>query len=126
LEPVSGACAPAAPAPPAGRSLAFETGVTLAEPHAPPRILAVAVSPSRVRAGQVVSGHVRTTSNVASVEIRVEGFSASMLRRSIGDFTLNYSVPFLPPWLHRKYPVLVIARNVDGVSETRTIEITVE
>jgi hypothetical protein len=100
--------------------------VVLAAPHAPPRILTVALSASVVRGGQIVVGRVRTTSNVASVEVRVEGFSTVMTHRSAGDFTLNYSVPVLPPWLHRKYPVQVIARNVDGVSETRTLEITLE
>ncbi len=103
-----------------------ETPVVLAAPHAPPRIIAVALSASRVHSGDIVFGHVRTTSNVASVEVRVEGFSTVMLRRSIGDFILNYAVPMLPPWLHRTYPVQVIARNVDGVRETRTLEVTVE
>jgi hypothetical protein len=103
-----------------------EAAVVLAAPHAPPRILAIALSATTVRGGETVVGQVRTTSNVASVEIRVQGFSTVMTRRSVGDFTLNYPVPMLPPWLHRTYPVVVIARNVDGVSETRTLEVTVE
>lgn len=123
---LSASGAPGASPPPAGAAHSDEPAVTLALPHAPPRILAIAVSASKVRGGDIVIGNVRTTSNVASVEIRVEGFSTSMLRRSIGEFTVNYPVPFLPPWLHRTYPVLVIARNADGVKETRTLQITVE
>jgi hypothetical protein len=103
-----------------------EAAVVLAAPHAPPRILAIALSATTVRGGETVVGQVRTTSNVASVEVRVQGFSTVMTRRSVGDFTLHYPVPMLPPWLHRTYPVVVIARNVDGVSETRTLEVTVE
>jgi hypothetical protein len=123
LQPAGPSASPAAAAVPRRESEAF---VVLAAPHAPPRILAVALSASRVRGGDVVVGHVRTTSNVASVEVRVEGFSTVMLRRNIGDFILNYAVPMLPPWLHRTYPVQVIARNVDGVRETRTLQVTVE
>jgi hypothetical protein len=104
----------------------FDAAVVLAAPHAPPRILAIALSATTVRGGETVVGQVRTTSNVASVEIRVQGFSTVMTRRSVGDFTLHYPVPMLPPWLHRTYPVVVIARNVDGLSETRTLEVTVE
>lgn len=103
-----------------------EPTIVLAAPHAPPRILAIAFSAAVVRGGETVVGRVRTTSNVASVEVRVVGFSTVMTRRGVGEFSVNYPVPMLPPWLHRTYPVEVIARNVDGVRETRTLEITLE
>jgi hypothetical protein len=113
----------ATPSAPAGES---DPAVVLAAPHAPPRILAVAFSAAVVRGGETVVGRVRTTSNVASVEVRVVGFSTVMTRRGVGEFSVNYPVPVLPSWLHRTYPVEVIARNVDGVRETRTLEITLE
>jgi hypothetical protein len=114
---------PATPSAPGGES---DQAVVVAAPHAPPRILAVAFSAAVVRGGETVVGRVRTTSNVASVEVRVVGFSTVMTRRGVGEFSVKYPVPVLPPWLHRTYPVEVIARNVDGVRETRTLEITLE
>jgi hypothetical protein len=120
--------APPSPSPPAARPVprAIDAPVVEASPHAPPRILALILSSSTVRGGETVLGRVRTTSNVASVEVRILGFSRVMTQRAAGDFTLRYLVPLLPWWLHRTYPIEVVARNADGVQVTRTLQVTVE
>jgi hypothetical protein len=94
-------------------------------PNAPPKILKVSLSQTTVHGGDVVSGYVRTSTNVASVELRIAGFSISMPKTAIGRFELSYTVPSLPFFLHRTYPMNIIARNTRGDEATTNVPITV-
>ena len=92
---------------------------------APPQIVKVALSSTTVTGGETVSGYVQTSSNVASVELRIGGFSMSMLKAGVGRFQLTYTVPHMPFFLHNTYPMDIIARNTRGETAKASIPITV-
>jgi hypothetical protein len=100
-------------------------GVIREPTNAPPRILSLTLSTPVAHGGDVVSGFVETSSNVASVEARIGGYSSSMRKIGVGKFVLSYRVPRLPFFLHRTYTIKVIARNTrgDAVSSAVPIEI---
>jgi len=98
----------------------------IAEPaDAPPRILSMSISTPVARGGQVVSGTVQTTSNVASVEARIGGYSSTMQKVGVGKFVMSYKVPRLPFFLHRTYNIEVIARNSKGEAVRSSVPITI-
>ncbi|HEY0798797.1 MAG TPA: hypothetical protein VGD50_06575 [Candidatus Baltobacteraceae bacterium] len=101
-----------------------QTPVVMANPHDPPQILDVSISTQDIHPGDVIVGHVRTSSNVASVEARVEGYSSSLPKVGIGEFQIAYRVPSIPWYLQRTYSLSVIARNIDGAQATRTFPVT--
>jgi hypothetical protein len=92
---------------------------------APPRILSMSISTPVAHGGQVVSGTVQTTSNVASVEARVGGYSSVMQKVGVGKFIMSYKVPHLPFFLHRTYNIEVIARNSKGEAVRSSVPITI-
>jgi hypothetical protein len=93
--------------------------------NAPPRILAMSLSTPVARGGQIVSGTVETSSNVASVEARIAGYSSNMQKVGVGKFRLSYRVPYLPFFLHRTYSIEVIARNTRGDAVRTSVPITI-
>ncbi|HKU68493.1 MAG TPA: hypothetical protein VJP85_12015, partial [Candidatus Baltobacteraceae bacterium] len=93
--------------------------------NAPPRILAMSISTPVAHGGQIVSGTVETSSNVASVEARIAGYSSSMQKVGVGKFALSYRVPYLPFFLHRTYSIEVIARNTRGDEVRTSVPITI-
>jgi hypothetical protein len=96
----------------------------VAAPDDPPRIVAVEMSAREIRAGQTILGHVTTSTNVASVEARVRGYSAVFSKRGVGEFALNYTLPSMIPWfVHGTYMVRVIARNTAGVQAVRELPV---
>lgn len=99
--------------------------VVLAAPDAPPQILSIKLSAPVARGGDLVTGSVETSSNVASVEARVAGRSASMQKTGVGRFALSYRVPHLPFFLHHTYWVQIIARNSAGVAVSSAVPITI-
>lgn len=95
-------------------------------PHDAPAIYAVSVSPDPVGAGELVSGSVITSSNVASVVATVRGIAAPVPKVGVGRFALSYRLPSaIPFFFHGTYTLVVVARNVDGVSATRQVELTI-
>ncbi len=94
-------------------------------PAAPPRILAMSLSAPVVHGGEVVSGMVETSSNVASVEARIGGYAASMRKVGVGRFALSYRVPPVPFFLRRTYMVRIIARSAGGQAATSAVPITI-
>lgn len=100
-------------------------GVVKESPDAPPRILALSLSTPVAHGGDVVSGFVETSSNVASVEARIGGYSSSMRKIGVGKFALTYRVPRLPFFLHRTYSIQVIARNPRGDAVTSAVPFTI-
>ena len=75
--------------------------------------------------GQIVTGTVRTSSNVASVEARIAGYSSTLTKTGEGVFQLAQRVPALPFFLHRTYEIDVIARNTAGAAVSSEIPITI-
>lgn len=94
-------------------------------PDAPPQIIAFRLSSPVVQGGDVVSGMVETSSNVASVEARIGGYGASMEKVGVGRFALSYRVPNLPFFLHRTFMVQIIARNTRGQAVSTAIPLTI-
>jgi hypothetical protein len=94
-------------------------------PDAQPKIVNVSLSETTVRGGDTVSGEVITSSNVASVEVRIAGFSMTMPKTSPGHFALSYTVPSVPFFLHKTYDMNVIARNTRGDATAKSLPITV-
>lgn len=130
--------APASAAPPAVRSspspapskspvAAASTAppVVISSPNAAPQIIAVSISSPVVTGGQMVTGTVETSSNVASVEARIAGYSSTLTKTGVGRFALSYRVPNLPFFLHRAYSIQVIARNARGDTASSSLPITV-
>jgi len=94
-------------------------------PKAPPRIIAVDIA-SIVHAGQHVTGRVTTTSNVASVEVRVASYSIVMQKTGVGRFAMDYAVADVPFFLRGTYTMHVIARNAAGDRDERAIPLTIQ
>ncbi len=97
----------------------------LRAPAAPPRIFNVDIA-SRVHSGQRVTGHVTTSSNVASVEVRIATYSVVMQKTGVGAFAIDYSIADIPFFLRGTYTMHVIARNTAGDRDERTIPLTIE
>ena len=83
-------------------------------PEAPPYILRYSISSTNPRAGDIVSGMVLTSSNVASVEIRVGGYGFNLKKTDIGHFEGSYRVPRIPFFVRHRLTMRVIARNTAG------------
>ena len=94
-------------------------------PDAYPRIVSVTLSSPVVSGGDVVTSSVETSSNVASVEARIGGYSANYQKTGVGRFTLAYKVPNLPFFLHKAYVLQIIARNTAGTSVSTAVPITI-
>ncbi len=95
-------------------------------PNAPPRIDAVSVSATVVHPGDELHGSAVTSSNVASVEVRIGNFSIPLTKVGVGHFTLDYTVANVPFFLYGTYQAVVIARNARGDEATRDLAITIE
>lgn len=85
----------------------------------------MSLSTSVAHPGQIVSGMVTTSSNVASVVARIAGYAHPLAKVGVGRFVLTYQVPNLPPFLRRTYTIEVTARNTAGVAVTSGIPITI-
>lgn len=127
--------APVPAAVPAAPSKIARTAITapssakpylFAKPHALPRILAINISSLEISSGDTVTGSVETTSNVASVEARIAGWSMSIPRTRVGHFETTGQVPDLT-WIAKgTYTLEIIARNADGVKAQRDLAITLK
>lgn len=100
-------------------------GVVREPANAPPRILALSLSTPVAHGGDVVSGYVEASSNVASVEARIAGYSMNMRKIGVGKFVMSYRVPHLPFFLHKTYSIQVVARNTRGDSVSSSVPITI-
>lgn len=94
-------------------------------PDAAPQILSIDVDKTTVTSGDRVSGTVLTTSNVASVEVRVAGYGVSLNKVGVGRFSLIYTLGNLPFFVRGTYAMQVIARNARGNATQRSVPITV-
>jgi len=107
------------------RAGASASGSHVLQPHDPPVIYGVSISPSVAGAGEVVSGSVATSSNVASVVASVAGISSGVPKVGVGEFAMSYRLPAtIPDFVKGTYTIVVVARNVDGASASRSVAIT--
>ena len=97
----------------------------LRAPNAAPRIIDVRIA-SMVHPGQRVTGYVRTTSNVASVECRIGTYGIAMQKTGVGTFAIDYAVDNMAFFLRGTYSMRVIARNAAGDSAERTVPLTIQ
>jgi hypothetical protein len=93
--------------------------------EAAPEIVSMSISTPVVRSGQTVFGSVETSTNVASVEARIGGYSSNLRKVGAGRFRLDYRVPFVPFFMKKTYTVQIIARNTRGDAVSTTFPVTV-
>lgn len=94
-------------------------------PDASPRILSVAIDKTAVSSGDHVSGTVLTSSNVASVEVRIGGYGVTLNKVGVGRFAMAYTVGDLPFFVHGTFQLQVIARNSRGDKTQTSVPIEV-
>jgi hypothetical protein len=90
-------------------------------PDAPPQILWISFSSLNPRAGDSVSEIVLTSSNVASVEIRVGGYGWSLPKTDVGRFEGSYTIPRIPFFVSHRLTLQIIARNTAGVAAESSV-----
>ncbi|HXW50690.1 MAG TPA: hypothetical protein VEJ41_01765 [Candidatus Acidoferrales bacterium] len=108
--------APSAPMLPAG--------VQYAAPSDPVQIESVRLSSDVVRAGEVASGRVLTTSNAAAVLARIGSYQVNVPRVDVGTFALSVRVPRLLIPSYRA-TIVVTAIRADGVTASQSVSVKV-
>ncbi len=95
-------------------------------PDAPPQILAIRMDNPVLHGGDMVGGTVVTSTNVASVEVRLGPRSMSIPRTAVGDISNELS-DAARAVLHSadNYTAAVIARNAAGISAERDVNVSV-
>lgn len=99
--------------------------ILMLPPDAPPQILWVALSSTTPHAGDTLTVTVLTSSNVASVELRVGGYGGGMQKTDVGHFESTSTVPHLPFFISRNLTLQIIARNTAGVAVQQTVALQV-
>lgn len=94
-------------------------------PDAAPQILAIQLSDPVFHSGELVSGTIVTSTNVAAVEIRMMGRSRRIPRTDIGIFQISYTMPRVPFWMRKTYTAQVVAMNSAGVETERDLTVSV-
>ena len=97
----------------------------LLPPEAPPQILAVQVSDPVFRSGEMVSGTVVTSTNVATVEVHLAGRVAHVPRADAGIWQMSYRMPRVPFFMWGTYTAQIVARNSAGSAATREMTVSV-
>lgn len=95
-----------------------------APPSNLPRIIAINISEVNIHSGDKMSGDIRTTPNVKTVEIRIEGWGMPIPRQRPGLFAMSGQIPQLPFFVKGNYTLQVIARNASGLYTERDIPIS--
>jgi hypothetical protein len=72
-----------------------------------------------------MSGEVLTSSNVASVEARIAGYSFGLAKVGVGRFAFSGTVPQVPAIFHRTYTLDIIARNSRGDATRQSVPIQI-
>ncbi|MFZ1017542.1 MAG: hypothetical protein WAN39_06665 [Candidatus Cybelea sp.] len=113
------------PSPSTVPSPAATPTILMLAPDAPPQILWVSVSSTTPHASDVVTGTVLTSSNVASVELRIGGYGLNSTKTDVGHFEWSFTVPNLPFYAPHDFMLQIIARNTAGVAATDTVQMSV-
>jgi len=95
-------------------------------PDAAPQIVDVHLNQNVIHSGDMISGTVTTSTNVASVELRIASYSVNVPRTDSGQFALSYQAPHIPWFARGNYTARVIARNTAGVTTERDIPIALQ
>lgn len=123
--PARSSAIPPASASPTTTAPPTVSPVPVLAPEEKPAIVDISISATDLHAGDLVSGIVVTTSNVASVEARIKTYSTALNRMGVGRFALSMRVPALPFFLRRTYQLQVIARNAAGAVAEEDFPISV-
>lgn len=116
---------PSPPIPsPSPTPLATPT-ILMLPPDAAPQILWVLISSTTPHVGDVVTGTVLASSNVASVELRIGGYSLNSTKTDVGHFEWSFTVPQLPFYAPHDFALQIIARNTAGVAATTSVQMSV-
>jgi hypothetical protein len=99
--------------------------IAILPPDAAPQILWWSLSSATPRAGDTLYVIVLTSSNVASVELRIGGYAFNLPKTDVGHFEGGYVVPQLPFFVSHDLLMRIIARNTAGVSVETGVEIQV-
>ena len=94
-------------------------------PDAPPEIVAIDVSSTSISSGDTLWGKVLTSSNVASVEVRIATYGIGLKKIGVGRFALAYRLAYVPFFVRGTYPMHFIARNTRGDAVDRTLPLTI-
>lgn len=94
-------------------------------PDAPPQILAIQLSDPVFHSGETVTGTVITSTNVASVEIRLAGRATHMPRTDFGVWQMTYHMPRIPFFMRGNYTAQVVAMNSEGLTAVQEITVSV-
>ncbi len=94
-------------------------------PDAAPQILWVNLSSTTPRAGDSLKIVVLTSSNVASVELRVGGYGAGMAKTDVGHFESTAQVPRLPIFMSHTLTLQIIARNSAGAVAQQSVPVAI-
>lgn len=89
----------------------------VAPPSAPPKILFVQLSSTRIHMGDIWSGHIVTTTNVASLVIDEPFFAFVVPRKTFGDFAFQTRVIAVPDIYRRVLYGKIIAYNAAGAAD---------
>lgn len=123
--PVSATATPQAAATPVAAKSAVPA--PRLSPDRPPEIVAVNLSSKTVHPGDVVSGTVETSSNVASVEAHLATYAIPMQKVGVGKFVLSYRVPDIPFFFRGKtYAIDILAHNTRGDTARASVPVTVQ
>ncbi|HZY98798.1 MAG TPA: hypothetical protein VFE36_04425 [Candidatus Baltobacteraceae bacterium] len=118
--------APAATASPAASPIPRKRIVVpMRAPDAPPQIVDVEINSTNVGSGDTLWGKVLTSSNVASVEVRVADIGVGLNKVGVGRFMLAYRLGSIPLFARGTYPMHIIARNTRGDKAERTLPLTI-
>jgi hypothetical protein len=99
--------------------------IAILQPDAAPQILWWRLSSTTPQAGDILSVIVLTSSNVASVELRIGGYAFNLPKTDVGHFEGGYVVPQLPFFVSHQLLMRIIARNTAGISVQNGVEIQV-
>lgn len=99
--------------------------ILILPPDAAPQILWSRLSSTTPQAGDTLSVIVLTSSNVASVELRIGGYAFNLPKTDVGHFEGGYVVPQLPFFVSHELLMRIIARNTAGASVENGVEIQV-
>jgi hypothetical protein len=100
--------------------------ILMLPPDAAPQILWFGLSTTTPKAGETLSVTVLTSSNVASVEVRVGGYGFNLPKTDVGHFEGAYAVPQLPFFMSHNLVMQIIARNTAGVAATINAQIQIQ
>jgi hypothetical protein len=95
-------------------------------PEAPPQILAVKLSDPVFHSGELITGTIITSTNVAAVEIRFAGRALRIPRAdAAGVWQMSYRMPHVPFFYRRTLTAQVVAMNTAGATASTPVTVSI-